>query len=354
MQNIDAFSLGKVLKQQPNTRLPLYSDSSENDRHEYSYPSNNRRLLIHDIGASLLSTACWTSTVSNAVEAPSSTQYIDASQAKVTNKVYFDVRVSRQDGSFYVRDDLPETPENQVFYGKIVVGLFAQNAPTHVEKFLSYIPSSSDSLSEENPLPSYGRSQFPRIDQSTGLLWGGKIPSLQVAEYGGSSALQYYGRILPASLWLERDRDLRRISHNQKGLLTHANLDLTPEFAITTRRDGTELDGRYTVFGKILEDESSDQFLSLIQDLPTYEINRPTSTDGVVEDAASVIYNAQRQFFRNTAKSFGDSRLDKTYEGKFLRRVEVTQVGVLWSQHRGRKSYLSMRYSILHNIYSIA
>ena len=323
LHRIDAFTAANNLKRPANTRRFLCSEPSGDEPSEATAIAN-RRLVLQNIGAAVLSSLIL-SEPTNAMEATS--PFVDASQAKITNKVYFDVRVSRSDGSFYVRDDLPDTPDNQVFYGKIVVGLFAQNAPTHVEKFLSYIPSLSySSLEQENPLPSYGQSQFPRIDQTTGLLWGGKIPSLQVAEYGGSSALQYYGRILPASLWLERDRDLQRIPHNQKGLLTHANLDITPEFAITTRRDGTELDGRYTVFGKILPDESSDQFLSLIQGLPTYEINRPTSTDGVVEDAASVIYNAQRQFFRNTAKSFGDSRLGKTYEGKILRRVEVTQV----------------------------
>lgn len=325
---VDAFTSTITLKQLPRSWLFLKNDSADNEICQ-STANCNRRLVVHRIGAALLSAASLGSQASNAIEVTSSTQYIDASQAKITNKVYFNVRISRQDGSFYVRDDLPDTPENQVFYGKLMVGLFGQNAPIHVEKFLSYIPSLASSPFEENPLPSYGQSQFPRIDQDTGLVWGGKIPSLQVAEYGGSSALQYYGRILPASLWMERDRELQRISHNQKGLLTHASLDLTPEFAITTRRDNKELDGRYTVFGKILQDDSSDQFLSLIQDLPTYEVNLPSSSDGVVEDAASVIFNAQRQFFRNTAKQFGDSRLGKTYEGKFLRRVEVTQVGML-------------------------
>jgi hypothetical protein len=58
----------------------------------------------------------------------------------VTDKVAFDVCISRQDGTFYVRDDVPNTPENNVvnvvFQGRIVVGLFGKAvAQYHVTRF---------------------------------------------------------------------------------------------------------------------------------------------------------------------------------------------------------------------------
>jgi hypothetical protein len=51
--------------------------------------------------------------------------------------------------------------------------------------------------------------------------------------------------------------------------------------------------------------------------------------ENVVQDAAQAVFNAQRGFFRGAAKSLGDTRVSKVYEGKLLRRVEVTQVGIL-------------------------
>jgi hypothetical protein len=42
--------------------------------------------------------------------------------AKITDKVFMDIRVSRQDGSFYVRDDLPDTFENRVLSSRLEFG----------------------------------------------------------------------------------------------------------------------------------------------------------------------------------------------------------------------------------------
>ena len=168
------------------------------------------------------------------------------------------------------------------------------------------------------------------MDQATGLLAAGKMPGLQRTEMNGSPALQYYGRLLPASLWLEKTNPVR-IAHTSKGLLTHEKFDVTPAFGITTRKDTSILDATHTVFGQVLPDESSTEFLNIVQDLPTYGMTRATSSTSaptLVDEAASRVFSAQRDFFRSTAKSFGDDRLNKVYEGKFLRRVEVTQVGI--------------------------
>lgn len=247
--------------------------------------------------------------------------------AKITDKVFFKVRISRQDGTFYVRDDLPDTPENRVFYGTLVLGLFGMAAPNHVKQFMSYV---NVDVSDETPYPSYGRSSFPRLDPATGVLSAGQIPSLQYTEVvgGRGAALKYGDRLLPASLWI--DRTDSKISHIEKGLLTHRDLEVLPSFGITTRRDTRELDRSHTVFGKILFDESSKEFLEVIDTLPTYAMDRPLQEeDSLVDDAARKIFASQREFFRGAAKTLGDTRLDKVYEGKLLRRVEVTQVGRL-------------------------
>jgi cyclophilin family peptidyl-prolyl cis-trans isomerase len=275
------------------------------------------------------------------------------SDAVVTHKVFMNVRISRQDGTFYVRDDLPDIPENKVFSGRLVLGLFGQNAPATVERFLSYIPNAADD-DVDNPLPSYARSSFNSFDDASGLLRGGKIASLEVTEIGGSTAIRYGGRLLPASLWIEGRGGTKataaaqlppRVSHIAKGLLTHRILDVTPEFSITTRSDTTVLDGSQTVFGQLQIDDVSKEFLTIVKDLPTYKVDRaakymPSSTgtgtdndsdkgETIVDEAAQAIFDAQRAFFRKAAKQVGDTRIEKVFEGKLLRRVEVTQVGLM-------------------------
>lgn len=306
---------------------------------EPAHQSLTRRRILHSVAALslnaqslLLPSAALAST--SAGSSASSITYVNPSEAQVTHRLYMNVRISRQDGTFYVRDDLPDTPENRVFQGRLVVGLFGKVAPTSVERFLSYVDPDSRPL-DDNPLPSYGRSYFTALDPATGLLMGGTIPSLQLVDVGGSTAIQYGGRLLPAKLWIEPSDCRTRVSHAQKGLLTHRVLDATPAFGITTRTDTRELDRTHTAFGTLLMDEGdAAAFLSLVQDLPTYSVDRPASmmgdpaSENVVDDAAEAIFNAQRSFFRKTAKAFGDTRLDKIYDGKILRRIEVTQVGL--------------------------
>ena len=169
--------------------------------------------------------------------------------------------------------------------------------------------------------------------------------------------LEYSGRVFPARLWLE-DSDgpaSPRLSHGARGLLTHRDLDPTPSFGITTRGGGSasSLDGTHTVFGCVLEDEGG--FLGRAVDVPamtdagtvsrtTTESERTSGTAsaggdraGAVvgvggaefESLASGVFAAQRRVFRDAARTLGDSRLDKVYDGKLLRRIEVTKVGTL-------------------------
>eukprot|EP00558_Chaetoceros_sp_UNC1202_P001794 CAMPEP_0197258218 /NCGR_PEP_ID=MMETSP1429-20130617/81377_1 /TAXON_ID=49237 /ORGANISM="Chaetoceros sp., Strain UNC1202" /LENGTH=275 /DNA_ID=CAMNT_0042722269 /DNA_START=246 /DNA_END=1073 /DNA_ORIENTATION=+ len=261
----------------------------------------------------------------------------------ITHKVKFNVRISRSDGSFYTRDD-PEgtipSPDNQVFTGSVTLGLFGTHAPNHVKRFVDYVDVTY-SPADDTPLPSYARSQFPTLDQSTGLLSGGVIPGLHLTTFGGSSALEYGGRIQSAKLWTDNfGKDKPRITHSRAGLLTHRNLDVLPNFGITTR-SSPMLDASCTVFGTVLADEgssdgaSSGAFLSRCVDLPTYSLDRPAMPIGeqqknsrAAEEVASSVYSLQKDFFRGAAKTFGDTRLSNVYEGKILRRVEVTSVSL--------------------------
>ena len=246
--------------------------------------------------------------------------------APVTNTVLMDVRISRQDGTFYVRDDLEDTPENKVFYGQLTLGLFGTVAPKTVKEFLSYVDVKFNPA-DDNPLPSYARSSFVSLDQATGLLIGGNIPSLELTNFGGATALKYGGRVLTAPLWIN-GQETERILHNTKGLLTHRSLDVAPTFGITTRAS-PELDGTHTVFGQLLLDDTSRAFLEVVQDLPTYSMEKPRGDprqETAIDTVTASVFNSQREIFRSAAQTFGDSRVSKLYPGKLLRRVEVTQV----------------------------
>mmetsp|Transcript_102179 Transcript_102179/g.286401 ORF Transcript_102179/g.286401 Transcript_102179/m.286401 type:complete len:315 (+) Transcript_102179:25-969(+) len=246
----------------------------------------------------------------------------------ITDKVFFDVRVARQDGSTYMRDDLPDTFENRVLKARIVLGLYGTVAPNHVERFLSYIvPHKDDDV--ENPYPSYGRSSFTALDQETGLLQGGYVPSLRVTDIGGSTAITYGSRVMPATLWIDKapSNGSGKLSHSTKGLLTHKTLDATPAFGITTR-SAPQLDATHTVFGQVMWDDSTLEWFRNVEDIPTYSIDRPSGFDDFESGGvATSVFNAQREFFRGAAKSVGDTRVNKLYEGKLLRRTEVMQVG---------------------------
>lgn len=245
---------------------------------------------------------------------------------EITDKVFMDVRVARSDGSTYIRDDLPDTFPNRVLFQRITIGLYGKAAPKAAQKFLSYIDTDKD-FDIDNPFPSYSRSSFPALDQGTGLLMGGKISSLRAKDVAGSTALTYGSRVLPADLWINNKQSTERIPHSSKGLLTHRNLDPLPNFGITTRSQPS-LDATHTVFGQIVWDAEMLKFFRELEDIPTYAVDRPADFDNFgTGTVTKSVFNAQRGFFRGAAKTMGDDRVGKLYDGKLLRRMEVLQVG---------------------------
>ncbi|KAL7499217.1 hypothetical protein ACHAWT_006811 [Skeletonema menzelii] len=255
---------------------------------------------------------------------------------QVTHKVFMDIRISRRDGTFYVKKpENIEDPTDEPIYAHLVIGLYGNDAPNCVQQFLKYVDVPFDL---DSPNPSYSTTRFSTLDTETGLLIGG-ISGLDVTTLAGGNVLQYKGKVIPAKLWLEntkKEEDTTKavLRHDRKGLLTHRNLDLTPSFGITTRGSSTSLDSSHTVFGKVLED--NDGFLEKVIDIPAMTSdglvsktsNEPVNVGGA-NAVTSSLFTAQRRVFRDAAKTFGDTRLDRLPDGKLLRRIEVTQVGSL-------------------------
>jgi len=150
-----------------------------------------RRPFLRDVAA--LSLLLPTSSAALLVSTPSPSDaaeaVVDPTQLppKVTHRVFMDVRISRADGSFYVRDAPPASASassssssssvetDDPFYGTLVLGLFGDVAPNHVMRFLGYVDVPYD---VDTPLPSYSRSKFDTLDASTGLLIGGTVSSV--------------------------------------------------------------------------------------------------------------------------------------------------------------------------------
>jgi hypothetical protein len=322
-------SFGSIISLPTKTIAPRGLRASQDTDGDSTYllPSRcetSRRALLQK------SSAVW---VLGAVTAATTSPALaEVELPKITDKVHFDVRVSRPDGTFYIRGD--ETDE-LVRKFSVTVGLFGTAAPNHVERFLSYIRPSEEVLRDDLPFPSYGQSLFKSFDQADGVLYGGTIPSLEVTEFAGSTALKYGGRILPAPLWLEKKgtptEGTTPLPHSAKGLLIHKKLDAAPIFGITSRSDSgsyvSDFDRDNVAFGVVLD---GMEFVDFCAELPTYSTSRPLpEDDSVIQDAAKVVFDAQRDFFRGAAKSLGDTRVSKVFPGKLLRRVEVTRVALL-------------------------
>jgi hypothetical protein len=305
--------------QRESLSLASLANSIEDDAPDYMI-NRNRRSFATSVVTGLLGGMCLPGMTEAGAE--------DISLPKPIHTVFFDVRIARQDGSFFARDDLPDLPENKVFYGRLTLELFDA---TPTPYFMKYVVLNESPL-DDNPQPSYSRSTFPKLDQATGLLTGGNIPGLEVTGLSGGTALRYRDRIMSAPLWLDTNSSSSsgKPSHSTKGLLTHRDLDVLPLFCITTRA-APELDSSHTVFGRVVPNDDFEGFLRRCNDLPIYSMERPkepTTENVLVENVASGVFKAQRDIFRGAAKNLGDSRLDKLYDGKLLRRVEVTQVGV--------------------------
>uniref|UniRef100_A0A7S1FPN0 PPIase cyclophilin-type domain-containing protein n=1 Tax=Corethron hystrix TaxID=216773 RepID=A0A7S1FPN0_9STRA len=255
-----------------------------------------------------------------------------------TDKVYIKVRISRSDGSFYDRSgESSVDPTDDVFSAKIKIELFGKSFPVHVEQFLKFVEANKSIGLEDDPFPNYSTSIFSSYDDAQGILYGGTIPGLSVENFAGSSALRYGNRIIPSKLWLENQRSESTLISGllPAGMLVHRSLDVMPSFGITVRpttvRNNKLLasSDEAIVFGQVILDEDGKQFLARVSSLPTYSVDRPMypGENDLRRGVATNVYNGQRDFMRGFANAIGDIRVTKVYNGKLLRRVEVTEVG---------------------------
>ena len=196
----------------------------------------------------------------------------------------------------------------------MVFGLYGDDSPKGVERFLSFVTGNIGQFTDGQG-PSYRSSLFDRLEPGR-LVEGGRITGLKQVEFAGSLEYQYGNRMLPLRPVLEANN----LTHDSRGLLTRRTFESGPQFSVTLSRNPA-LDGSNEVLGKL---EEGDDLLQLIESQP-YITGKSIDPPGSAKDK---IFDVQKSIFGTLSKAAGDSRAeDRT--GKLLRRVEITNVGIL-------------------------
>ena len=244
---------------------------------------------------------------------PSVAPAVNSAGPRVTDRVFIDVRVIQR---FANPPNMPplEVLEDAAVRGRMVFGLYGDDSPKGVERFLSFVTGNIGQFTDGQG-PSYRSSLFDRLEPGR-LVEGGRITGLKQVEFAGSLEYQYGNRMLPLRPVLEANN----LKHDSRGLLTRRTFESGPQFSVTLSRNPA-LDGSNEVLGKL---EEGDDLLQLIESQP-YITGKSIDPPGSAKDK---IFDVQKSIFGTLSKAAGDSRAeDRT--GKLLRRVEITNVGIL-------------------------
>lgn len=234
----------------------------------------------------------------------------------ITSKVFIDVKIAN-----YTEESIGAN-RGATGSGRLVIGLFGNDAPLSVKRFLSVIDG--DGVNS----PNFINTQFAKIGPD-GLLEIERVRGLNKVQLAGQEEYEYQGNLLPeyANPILESN-DIR---HDRRGLLTRRKLTSTPEFGITLAGDkGSSLDGFHCVFGEVVE---GFEVLDAVGAVPTYSYSTSTgylgkTREAAEEDLANKWFSAQKDFYVNAGKAFGDNRaVDQ--RGKLLRRCTIVKAGRL-------------------------
>ena len=112
-----------------------------------------------------------------------------APPAVITDRAYLDLRIIQ---SFDV-----EVLEDASVRGRLTLGLFGQDAPLGVARFLEFVKGTVGQYAATGGGPAYSGSAFTVLKPGV-LLEGGKITGLKQTEFAGSLEWEYMSRLLPS------------------------------------------------------------------------------------------------------------------------------------------------------------
>jgi len=228
--------------------------------------------------------------------------------ARVTARVYLDVGAC--DGGVNAAralgDDgggaLCETPEP---FGRIVIGLFGDDAPDTVRNFLAL-------CSNVEAVPTLAGTVFHKIDKGNGYVVGGKSGSPRLGQVSALSGERFSNKdVTRASAFESRHFRPGTVSLALESAAKDGEYGTTSQFLITTGPAPVpSLDNKNIVFGRV------EQGLDVVQRLSNEKTFKPSETARAYNTLANLV---------------GDSRAGKAKAAwiKPTRALVITGCGVL-------------------------